>query len=54
MMIWEQAGAQRDTQGPVSGLIPTGRESDRESPMSQMDCPVTELQARTEQESSVL
>lgn len=54
MMIWGQAGAQMDTQGPVSGLIPTGRESDHESPMSQMVIPVIGLQDRKEQESSVL
>lgn len=54
MMIWGQAGAQRETQGPVSGLIPTGRESDHESPMSRIDIHVIGLQDRKEQESSVL
>lgn len=37
-------GGQRDTQGPVSGLIPTGRDSDHGSPMFQVDIHVIRLQ----------
>lgn len=54
MMVWGQAGAQRDTQGPVTGLIPTRKESDHEFPMAQVDIYVIGLQDRKEQESSVL
>lgn len=32
-------GGQRDTQGPISGLIPTGRESDCGSPVFQVGYP---------------
>lgn len=50
-MICGQAGGQRDTQGPISGLIPTGRESDHGSPMFQVDVHVIRLQNKKEQES---
>lgn len=51
MMIWGQAGAERDTQVSVSGLIPTGRECGHGSPMSLMNINVIGLQAMKKQES---
>lgn len=52
-MICGQAGGQRHTEGPISSLIPTGRESDSGSPMFQMDIHVIRLQDK-EQESFLL
>lgn len=53
-MICRQDGGQRDTEGPVSGLIPTGRESDCGSPMFLVDIHVIRLQDKKEQESFLL